>query len=87
MALDVTTEEYTEVMASAKDAIDDLTNQLSNVSVNIGKNSTDILTAIKHIFGPNYINTNGTSTITYEMYDKVTKSLRTAGKLKVGEYL
>lgn len=87
MSLDVTTEEYNEVMASAQDAIDELTSQLSNVSVNIGKNSTDILTAIKHIFGSNYINSNGTSTITYEMYDKVAKSLKTAGKLKVGEYL
>lgn len=87
MALDVTKEEYDSVMASAADAINELTRDVSSINVTVGANSTDVLTAIKFIFGPSYINANGTAVITYEMFDKVAQSLRTAGKLKVGEYL
>ena len=87
MTLQVTQKEYDNLIASANEAIGELGKDLSNLSVNVGKGSTDVLTAIKYIFGPKYIQANGTSTITYEMFSKVAESLRTAGKLKVGEYL
>ena len=87
MPLQVTQKEYDELMASANEAIGELGKDLSNLSVNVGKSSSDVLTAIKYIFGPQYIQANGTSVITYEMFSKVADSLRTSGKLKVSEYI
>lgn len=87
MSLQVTKKDYDELIASANEAIGELNKDLSNLSVNVGLASTDVLTAIKYIFGPQHIQPNGTSVITYEMFSKVADSLRTSGKLKVSEYL
>ena len=87
MTLQVTQKEYDDLIASANEAIGELGKDLSNLSVNVGKGFVDVLTAIKYIFGPQHIQFNGISTITYEMFSKVADSLRTAGKLKVSEYI
>lgn len=87
MSLTTTEKEYTEVIQSAEQAIAELEQELSSIIINVGANSKDVLTAIKYIFGPSYISSNGTSQITYEMFSTVASKLRSAGKLKVGEYL
>jgi hypothetical protein len=87
MALTTTKQEYDELIAAAEAAIKELNTELSNISINVGRSSTDVLTAIKYIFGDQYINANGTSVITYEMFAKVTNALKSAGNLKVAEYL
>ena len=65
MPLQVTQKEYDELMASANEAIGELGKDLSNLSVNVGKSSSDVLTAIKYILGPPHIQANGTSVIAY----------------------
>lgn len=85
MALNVTETEYNEVMAAVNAAIKELNSDLSNITIRVGKGSADVITAIKYIFGPNFINSDGTSAITYEMFATVADKLRQAGSLKVQE--
>lgn len=87
MSLNVTEKEYKEVMAAANAAIKELNSDLSNITIRVSKGSTDVITAIKYIFGPNYINSDGSSSITYEMFATVTDKVRQAGSLKVQESL
>lgn len=87
MSLTTTEKEYTDIINVANTAINELESELSNIVINVGPSSKEVLTAIKYIFGPSYIATNGTSQITYEMFSIVANKLRAAGKLKVGEYL
>ena len=87
MTLSVTENEYKDVLNRAEEAIAELNSNLSNVSVTVPKESTEIITAIKLIFGSSAINTDGSAIITYSMFNKVVANLRQMGSLKVGEYL
>lgn len=87
MTLRVTEDEYKNVLNRADEALSELNSNLSNVSVTISSTSTDIITAIKMLFGTTAIQPDGSAIITYTMFNKVILNLRQAGALKVGEYL
>ena len=53
----------------------------------MGKSSTEVLNAIKKVFGPKYIKADGTSEITFDMFKQLTDSLKRVGENKVEEYL
>jgi len=80
-------EEIEELLKTSDGVLDELTNEVKHVSVRIDSSSTDIITAVVNIFGKEYINSDGSTFITHEMYDNVLDILRSAGSLKVGEYL
>ena len=78
---------YKETLTEAENVLKELEGKLTNVSVNIDKNSGQVLEAIRLVFGSDYIRSDGTSTITFDMYRKVVDNLRVLGNAKVGEYI
>lgn len=84
---DRTREEVTGLLEETNEALVDLKSRLSNVEVVVPNTSVQVIKAISMLFGPSYIKSDGSSVITYEMFNKVSQSLREAGKLKVKEYV
>lgn len=80
-------EEVDSLIAQADGVLDEISNTLSTVEVNIPKTSPTIIQAISAIFGANYIKSDGSAVITYKMFNQVNTLLRQAGKLKVKEYV
>lgn len=87
MALNTTVEEYKSIVEEAENVLADINKDLSTVSVNIKASSVEVIKAILMLFGKDYINSDGSSKITYEMYKQVNSMLRDAGKMKLQEYL
>ncbi len=79
--------EYKDLMEQADKVISELEVKLSGVSVKVNKQSTKVIEAVKAVFGETYINQEGGTEITFEMYKQVLTQLRNIGKLKVEEYL
>ena len=80
-------ENYEETLEKADKVLKELEDKLSNVSVNVSKSSEDVIEAVRSMFGSSYIKSNGTTTITFDMYKIITAKLREVGSTKVGEYL
>lgn len=87
MNAEVDKPEYDELMKEAEQVLVSLSSRLSNVSVKVGKESGEILHAITRLFGTQYIKTDGTSEITFEMFKQLTDSIRKIGESKVEEYI
>lgn len=87
MNAEVDKPEYDELMKEAEQVLVSLSSRLSNVSVKVGKESGEILHAITRLFGPQYIKSDGTSEITFEMFKQLTDSIRKIGESKVEEYI
>lgn len=80
--------EIQEVLADAYEAENDLRSQLTKIKINIdGGKNPEIVKAISFIFGPEYVSSNGNSSITYEMYCSVINLIRELGKNKAQEIL
>lgn len=80
--------ELQEVLADAYEAEYDLRSQLTKIKINIdGTKNPEIVNAISAIFGPQYVSSNGNSSITYDMYCSVINLIRTLGKNKAQEIL
>ena len=79
--------EYDKLISDAEEVLVSLSNRLSTVTVIVGKSSTEVLNAIKKVFGPKYIKADGTSEITFDMFKQLTDSLKRVGENKVEEYL
>ena len=87
MSLEISTQDYNATISKADNAIADLKKTLADITVNVGANSVALITAIRYIFGDSYIQSDGSSVITYEMYSQVINNLRKVGTLKVEEAL
>lgn len=85
--LQKTKEEVDELLAEAEGVLDEMSNTLSTVEVKISNKSPAIVKAVAALFGPEYIRADGSTVITYKMFNQVNKMLRNAGKLKVKEYV
>lgn len=83
----ITKQDYDELITQAEQVLVSLSDRLSNVSVQVGKGSTDVLVAIKMIFGNKYIKPDGSSEITFDMFQQLTTALKKMGVDKVQEYL
>lgn len=83
----VSEEEIKKLIQEADGVLDELNNEIKHVTVKIPAKASDVIIAIKQIFGDSYINSDGSSQITYTMYSRVIDILKQAGELKVQEYL
>ena len=73
-------DEVEDVLKEALAASEDLRQKLATVRIIVrGGNSPDIVNAIREIFGSDYINTDGDSYITYDMYCTIINLLRDLG--------
>lgn len=80
--------ELQEILSNAYEAEYDLRSQLTKIKINIdGSKNPEIVNAISAIFGPQYVSSNGNSSITYEMYCSVINLIRNLGKNKAKEIL
>ena len=79
--------EYKNLIEQADKVISELEVKLSGVSVKVSRHSAKVIEAVKVVFGETYINQEGGTEITFEMYKQVLTQLRNIGKLKVEEYL
>lgn len=87
MSIKDSLEDYDATIEKANKVLTELESKLSNVSVNISSSSIDVINAIIALFGSSYIRSDGSSTITFDMFKTVTSKLREVGKVKVGEYV
>lgn len=83
----VTDEQIKQIIEESEVVLNELSNELSHLSVRIGPTSPDIINAIKNVFGTQHIRHDGSAYITYNMYSKVIELLGQTGKYKVQEYL
>ena len=84
----VTLEEIQQILAEARTADINLRNKLSKIKIHInGRDNPELIKAIKTIFDSTYIDTNGNSVITYNMYCSVINLLRQIGTSKAEEIL
>lgn len=84
----VTKEELDHILLEAKEAGSELSFKLQKVKIQVeGAKSPELISAIRAIFGDNFIFTNGNSVITYDMYCYVMKLIREIGKEKAKEVL
>ena len=83
-----TIEEIQQVLAEARLADINLRNKLSKIKIHVnGKSNPELVKAIKTVFDDTYIDTNGNSIITYNMYCSVINLLRQIGLSKAEEIL
>lgn len=69
-------------------ASEDLRLKLSKIRIKVsGKDSPRVISAITAIFGTDYINSQGDSYITYDMYCSVINLIRTLGTTTAEEML
>ena len=77
-----------ELLHEAQGVAGELREKLAKIKINIdGSKSPDVVTAIRAIFGEQYVNNKGNSYISYDMYCRVIDLLRKAGKSKAEEIL
>lgn len=82
-----TKEEVNALLEEAEGVLDEMSNTLSTVEVRVTNKSPDIIKAIASLFGKDQVRADGSAVITYSMFNQVNKMLRSAGKLKVKEYV
>ena len=83
-----TIEEIQQVLAEARLADINLRNKLSKIKIHVnGKSNPELVKAIKTVFDDTYIDANGNSIITYDMYCAVINLLRQIGLSKAEEIL
>lgn len=83
-----TIEEIQQVLAEARLADINLRNKLSKIKIHVnGKSNPELVKAIKTVFDDTYIDANGNSIITYDMYCAVISLLRQIGLSKAEEIL
>lgn len=84
----VTLSEVQQVLADAKEIDINLRNKLSKIKIHIsGKESPELIKAVRSIFSDRYVDSKGNTTITYEMYCSVVSLLRQLGNSKAEEIL
>ena len=77
-----------ELLYEAQGVSGELREKLSKIKINIdGSKNPDVVTAIKTIFGDQYISDKGNSYIHYDMYCRVIDLIRVLGKSKSEEVL
>ena len=84
---EVTAQEYKDLMKEADRVLSQLTSRLENVTVNVSPKSEDVVEAVAKIFGRDHIKSDGSTTITFEMFKAVSDSIKKIGALKAGEYM
>ena len=84
---DIDKPEYDELMKDAEAVLASLSERLNMVTVAVSANSADVIVAIRKIFGTKYIKPDGSSEITFDMFQLLTESLRKVGEAKVDEYI
>ena len=83
-----TIEEIQQVLAEARLVDINLRNKLSKIKIHVsGKSNPELIKAIRTVFDDTYIDTNGNSIITYNMYCSVINLLRQIGLSKAEEIL
>ena len=83
-----TIEAIQQVLAEARLADINLRNKLSKIKIHVnGKSNPELVKAIKTVFDDTYIDANGNSIITYDMYCAVISLLRQIGLSKAEEIL
>jgi hypothetical protein len=84
----LTDEEFNIAILNSKAASEDIRKRLNTVVVPVDKfRLPQVIKAITELFGDTYIDNNGNSSITYDMYLAVIKYLHTIGKVKGDEYV
>ena len=84
----VTIEEIQQVLADARTADINIRNKLSKIKIHINaRDNPELIKAIRTVFDDTYIDTNGNSVITYNMYCAVINLLRQIGTSKAEEIL
>lgn len=84
---DIDKPEYDKLMKDAEAVLASLSERLNMVTVAVSANSADVIVAIRKIFGTKYIKPDGSSEITFDMFQQLTESLRKVGEAKVDEYI
>ena len=79
--------EYDKLIKDAEAVLVSLSERLNMVTVSVNASSADVIVAIRKIFGVKYIKSDGSSEITFDMFQQLTESLRKVGEAKVDEYI
>lgn len=82
-----TQEEINDLLSETDNVLSELHQDLNTVEVRVPKSSPQVIKAIAALFGQEYVRSDGSAVITYEMFSQVNTVLRKAGKLKVKEYV
>ena len=75
-----------KLLDEGAEALNELTEELRDIKVPVTKTDTQVLEAIKNIFGLTYLNDNGSSYITYDMYLECAQIVRNAGRAVAAEF-
>lgn len=83
---EVSTESLADLVSNGQKYLSQLDETLSDIKVPVRKQNPAVLEAIQNLLGPNYINDNGESYITFEMFTKCMKILKNVGRVTAAEF-
>lgn len=84
----VTLTDIQETLADAKEININLRNKLSKIKIHVnGRDNPELVKAVASLFDKRYIDSNGNTVITYDMYCSVINLIRQLGNSKAEEIL
>lgn len=79
-------EDLAELVAEGQRHLEALDVTLGDIKVPVRKQNPAVLEAIQNLLGPQYINDNGESFVTFEMFTQCMKILKNVGRATAAEF-
>lgn len=82
-----TVEELAELLKVGQKYLEQLDDLLADIRVPVRSTDTAVTSAIKNLFGEQYLNDNGSSHINYQMVRQCMNLMRNLGRTTAAEYV
>lgn len=83
---EVSTEDLADLVAAGQKYLTQLDETLSDIKVPVRKQNPAVLEAIQNLLGPEHINDQGESFVTFAMFTECMKILKNVGRVTAAEF-